>query len=153
MTSFYRAINSDPFEAFPSTFHINSVNDTEFTKFKFFFEGIQNDIKDTIKWIQEDKRPKVESRKVGHWNTRPKKRIAAACFSDTEDDDDSDEYEYDDDEEDSVEDDDRIPRNIWIVKPGENSNSGNGINVCSTINEIKNLILSTSSNKKNTYII
>jgi hypothetical protein len=30
----------------------------------------------------------------------------------------------------------RIPRNIWITKPGENSNRGCGITVCDTMAEI-----------------
>lgn len=30
----------------------------------------------------------------------------------------------------------KVPKNIWIMKPGENSNRGNGITVCSTIREI-----------------
>lgn len=30
----------------------------------------------------------------------------------------------------------KVPRNVWILKPGENSNRGNGITVCSTIKEI-----------------
>ena len=29
------------------------------------------------------------------------------------------------------------PANLWIVKPGENTNRGNGINVCNTIDQIK----------------
>ena len=29
-----------------------------------------------------------------------------------------------------------IPRNIWITKPGENSNRGCGITVCDTMAEI-----------------
>ncbi len=29
--------------------------------------------------------------------------------------------------------------NVWIVKPGENTNRGNGIKVCSTLNEIKDI--------------
>lgn len=31
-------------------------------------------------------------------------------------------------------------RNIWIVKPGEISNRGNGITVCDELSEIKKLI-------------
>jgi hypothetical protein len=31
-----------------------------------------------------------------------------------------------------------VPKNIWILKPGENSNRGNGIIVCNSINEIRN---------------
>lgn len=30
--------------------------------------------------------------------------------------------------------------NIWIVKPGENTNRGNGISVCSKLREIKNIV-------------
>jgi hypothetical protein len=35
-------------------------------------------------------------------------------------------------------------RNIWIVKPGENSNRGNGIRICSTIEEIRELSVNNS---------
>ena len=31
----------------------------------------------------------------------------------------------------------RMPRNVWIIKPGENTNRGNGIEVASTICEVK----------------
>lgn len=30
----------------------------------------------------------------------------------------------------------RVPRNVWILKPGENSNRGNGITVVSTVREV-----------------
>ena len=30
--------------------------------------------------------------------------------------------------------------NIWIVKPGENTNRGNGISVCSKLRDIKNIV-------------
>lgn len=32
------------------------------------------------------------------------------------------------------------PSNIWIVKPGANSNRGYGITVCHSLNEIKRLV-------------
>ena len=35
--------------------------------------------------------------------------------------------------------------NIWILKPGENSNRGVGISVASTLSEIRQIIFSTSS--------
>jgi tubulin--tyrosine ligase len=36
MTAYYRAINSDPFEAFPMTFHFKNVtDDIEFKRFKY----------------------------------------------------------------------------------------------------------------------
>jgi hypothetical protein len=32
-------------------------------------------------------------------------------------------------------------RNIWIVKPGENTNRGQGIEVCSDLNEIRGIVM------------
>ena len=49
----------------------------------------------------------------------------------------------------------KVPKNVWIIKPGENTNRGNGINVSSNINEIKNLVqrANSSETKETTYII
>jgi predicted butyrate kinase (DUF1464 family) len=33
-----------------------------------------------------------------------------------------------------------VLRNIWIVKPGENTNRGKGIYVCGSLPEIKSLV-------------
>ena len=49
-----------------------------------------------------------------------------------------------------------MPKNVWIIKPGENTNRGNGINVSSNLNEIKSLISkagSTAKTQDRTYII
>jgi tubulin--tyrosine ligase len=46
--------------------------------------------------------------------------------------------------------------NSWIVKPGENSNRGNGIQVCLTLEEIKNIIKKKekySDGSPKTYIV
>ena len=37
----------------------------------------------------------------------------------------------------------KVPLNTWILKPGENTNRGIGINVCQNLNEIKQLVNST----------
>ena len=37
-----------------------------------------------------------------------------------------------------------IPRNTWIVKPGENSNRGVGINVAHDMQDIKHLVMDGS---------
>ena len=42
-------------------------------------------------------------------------------------------------------------KNIWILKPGENSNRGNGITVHSTLETIESIIKSEKSNR--TYIL
>jgi tubulin--tyrosine ligase len=43
--------------------------------------------------------------------------------------------------------------NIWILKPGENTNRGDGIHVCKTMKEVKALVLSTLHEKYRTWII
>ncbi|CAG9313058.1 unnamed protein product [Blepharisma stoltei] len=43
--------------------------------------------------------------------------------------------------------------NLWIVKPGELTNRGNGITVCSTLEEIINRIEEASSGLKHSYIV
>jgi len=34
----------------------------------------------------------------------------------------------------------RVPKNTWIIKPGENTNRGNGIDVCKSLQEIKQIV-------------
>jgi hypothetical protein len=51
--------------------------------------------------------------------------------------------EYTDNEEDiGVDFEWKIPTNTWIIKPGENSNRGNGIVVCKTLREIETHVCS-----------
>lgn len=49
----------------------------------------------------------------------------------------------------------RKPANLWIVKPGENSNRGNGITVCNNLDQIKSELKSNPHPKtgNHTYII
>ena len=49
----------------------------------------------------------------------------------------------------------RMPKNVWIIKPGENTNRGNGIEVASNLNDVKQIIqrASTSNDKEKTFII
>lgn len=39
-------------------------------------------------------------------------------------------------------------KNIWICKPGENSNRGNGITVVSTVDEVRSLVKSMNGQKR-----
>lgn len=43
--------------------------------------------------------------------------------------------------------------NIWIIKPGENTNRGHGISVSKDYNEITNIIEESTSSKKRTCIV
>ena len=47
-------------------------------------------------------------------------------------------------------------KNLWIIKPGENSNRGNGIQVCKTLAEIKQILkdpIDPRTNQPRTYIV
>jgi hypothetical protein len=44
-------------------------------------------------------------------------------------------------------------KNLWIIKPGENTNRGHGIEVCKTLSEIEAIIASSSSGSITTYIV
>ena len=47
----------------------------------------------------------------------------------------------------------KAKRNIWIVKPGENTNRGNGIIVAKDFNEIKQIIEESTASRKRTCIV
>ena len=44
-------------------------------------------------------------------------------------------------------------KNIWIIKPGENTNRGNGITVSKDYEEIRQIVLESTANRKRTCII
>ena len=46
----------------------------------------------------------------------------------------------------------RIPKNSWIIKPGENTNRGNGIDVCKSMQEVKSVVGRATKGDR-TYII
>ena len=47
-------------------------------------------------------------------------------------------------------------KNVWIIKPGENSNRGHGIQVCKSLSDIKNIIkdrIDSRTGQKRTFIL
>jgi tubulin--tyrosine ligase len=87
LQEFYTAKDRDPWAALPVTFHVHecSENDSEYVKFKMFYEGLG---------------------------------------------------EY------------------WIIKPGENSNCGQGIQVAKNIQDVENIIGQAKEKRsKRTYIV
>ena len=102
------------------------MNDPEYHKFVNYFKALENkyknaesQIKAAIKQYHADKKDAKNNKKNGG----------------------EDEYgsEYDSDDEEAIE---RIrkkyrsPQNTWIIKPGENTNRGQGITVVKTIREV-----------------
>ena len=67
-------------------------------------------------------------------------------------DQEEDEEESDDSEVKEYKMQNRIPKNSWIIKPGENTNRGNGIDVCKSMQEVKSVVGRATKGDR-TYII
>ena len=82
-------------------------------------------------------------------STRTNKK-RTSCPTGTEEDYDEEDEEYFDEVDDNLNKEQKNrtevkeamlkQRNIWILKPGENSNRGHGINVASNLKEVKSLM-------------
>jgi hypothetical protein len=98
MRNYYDALGQDVFDNLPVTFHIkNGLDDPEFTRFKAYYDQEDENIK--------NKKALKAKKKLMSPETSPKRAEENGEF-----------YQS------------NAPmRNIWILKPGENTNCGNGI--------------------------
>jgi hypothetical protein len=101
----------------------NEGDEIGFQEFKSFF--VQHDIE-----LKEIEKRMIEERRQRILNKKKEKRGNV-----TDSDDEEEESEEEDSEEDEI-----FPRNIWIAKPGENMCCGNGIQVVSSIQEVRHMI-------------
>jgi hypothetical protein len=160
MWEYYKSMDKSPWNALPVTFHIeNGLNDPEYLKFLNYYQRVDIDIYNrTIfknqelskrKWEEENKKKieKKEKKELAKEKDKERdkgkvrkkmKKVRKAVFSSSDDESVSSD-EYDSDEE-SEDDEFKIPKNMWIVKPGENTNRGNGIQVCSSLQQVMNII-------------
>eukprot|EP00357_Protocruzia_adherens_P014425 CAMPEP_0115044926 /NCGR_PEP_ID=MMETSP0216-20121206/47833_1 /TAXON_ID=223996 /ORGANISM="Protocruzia adherens, Strain Boccale" /LENGTH=249 /DNA_ID=CAMNT_0002427687 /DNA_START=132 /DNA_END=877 /DNA_ORIENTATION=+ len=129
MRYYYQLQNKDVFEFLPVTYHVTGgINDPEFKRFEQHFLKIQDQIK--------------KSQKTKTVSKRRKRKISS--------DSDSDSESSESDEEDTT------SKNIWIVKPGENTNRGRAIEVYNDLRSIKKEVSSvvmTGSGERRSYII
>lgn len=155
MWEYYKSMEKSPWNALPVTFHIeNGLSDPEFSRFLNYFQRLEVEIQNrTIfktqelskrKWEEESKK-KIEKKerakeRANERATKKGKRVAKPVISSSEDESISDYDSDEDSDEDSEDDEFKIPKNMWIVKPGENTNRGNGIQVWSSLHEIQNII-------------
>ena len=102
LRNYYESLNQDPFIALPVTFHVkNGLADPEFANFKEHYRKVEEEVK---------------VRKA----LRLKRKHERAEFS----------PEQSPDKAEKAEPEQPLPppiKNIWIIKPGENTNCGNGI--------------------------
>lgn len=150
MSEYYRSMEKSPWDALPVTFHIeNGLSDPEYNKFMNYYQKVEMEIqhKTMMKNMelarrrrQEAQQKKAEKKEALKVKAKKRgKRVVKSEVSSSESDSNSSE-ETDSEEEESEDDEFKIPKNMWIVKPGENTNRGNGIQVCSNMFEVQNII-------------
>jgi len=113
MNQYYLAMKKDPFDTLPLTFHIrNGLEDPEFTKFASYYQNIESKIIQQQQQLSSQNTLKSADLKDTLENTKSTLSISNQT----------------------------IEKNIWIIKPGENTNRGNGIQVLREFEEIKKAI-------------
>jgi hypothetical protein len=132
MASYYRQLGEDPFGVIPLTFHIEKgLKDPEFEKFRLYFKVLEDEKRVKSAELEQKKRAYLMSKINKSQDDQVGSDESFGCLSEEEEE----EYLAElGDLEDYFK--VRVPKNIWILKPGENSNRGNGIMVCSTMREI-----------------
>ena len=142
MSEYYKSLNKSPWDALPITFHIeNGLNDLEYSKFLSYHNRIEFEILNknmyknrvlaerTRKHKEQQKRERIERQNklkkegIARRDKRTTKSHISSSDSQSSEDSDCDSDDTSDDDE------FKIPKNMWIVKPGENTNRGNGIQV------------------------
>ena len=142
MRKYYDSLGSDPFKVLPLTFHTEQgVNDPEFRKFSSYYNKVEAHFKQSEKQIKQAIKDYQTERKNAKTLAQESKK-AAGEKKGAKDDDygsevDSDEYE---DAVEKIRKKYRAPQNTWIIKPGENTNRGQGISVVKTIKEVESIV-------------
>ena len=142
MRDYYRQRNQDPFEVLPLTFLVkHGLSDPEFKRFTAYYE----DLSKRIQVLEREKQALLRARRA---------QINGERGSEWEEEEDCGEDDGDIGIR-EIEEKYRVPKNIWIIKPGENTNRGNGINVSASLSEIRSLVqrAHSSEQKEKTYII
>ena len=144
MSLYYQSLNQDPFQILPLTFHTTKgTQDPEYARFVQtfnMFEQSAKAAKEATKKALKQYRDEIKS--------KGKKKKAV-------------QYEYGTEEESEEEEEaiqqirraHRAPQNTWIIKPGENTNRGVGIQLARSLREVQQIIGRESSNSERTYIL
>jgi hypothetical protein len=104
------------------------MQDPEFEKFKQYFYSLEEEKKVKQKMLNAKKKEYIkEKRKAEGYGSEDETGSIG---------EEDEEYYLGDIEDIEEHFGIKVPKNIWIMKPGENSNRGNGIFVCSTMREI-----------------
>ncbi len=121
MLHYYESMGEDPFKVLPLTFHTKKgLKDLEFTKFTTYCTQLETKIKNLE--LKQQRAIQDLRKKLGL-------NAGKSAGSDYEDDDALEHKEITELKKQMG----KIPKNTWIIKPGENTNRGNGIEVCKSL--------------------
>ena len=125
-------MGEDPFTFLPLTFHIeHGVKDPEFDKFRQYYNILEEEKKTKSAELNKKKKEFIKNkRKLEGYGSEDSDGNGSIC------EEDEDYYFADIVEDLETYFDVIVPKNIWILKPGENSNRGHGITVCSNMREV-----------------
>jgi len=130
LSKYYEKSGLDLNDIVPLTFHIKNAKDVENFKERFDINNSEIEIvQSRLSELEENYSNSDNEENISKSLSKPRKSILDAC------------KEY----KNYL----KCNKNIWIVKPGENTNRGKGILVTKDFNEIKDFI----SNTTHTYII
>lgn len=162
MKHYCDATNEDVFAGLPVTFHIkNGLDDPEFTRFKAYYDKAEEEIK-TRKALKLKKRQEklaADAEASQSPETSPEKtdRPKEAGLEGSEQQQKQRESKTGEVAEPAAPEyhQSSAPmKNIWILKPGENTNCGNGIQVARDFNEIVEIVTESNRNsRKRTCIV
>lgn len=143
MRRYYEMLGKDPFEVLPLTFHMkDGVNDPDYRVFKDYYDRLEKQI---------NAKEREKNIAVKAYLSKRRKQAQSSICTDFQDEDSHEDSEEEREVE-AIKLKFRTPLNTWIVKPGENTNRGNGISVVKDIRDVNSLINSRYREER-TYII
>ena len=148
MRDYYKGIGQNPYSVLPVTYMISNTNDPEFKQFEQYYHATRNKITE-IKRLLDAELQNYYKKRANDGKTKSKRKRIENEYGDES------EYDlYEDDEEvKAIRKKYKVPCNTWIVKPGEDTNRGKGINVASEFHEIKSLTAQTCNGHSDTTAI
>jgi len=137
MRRYYEMLGQDPFKVLPLTFHTTKgIHDPDFKKFKDYYTNLDAHIK-----RKEDERKKAVKKFKEDYKKKRAERDDSSSDSEEEKELEKIKQQY------------KTPKQTWIVKPGENTNCGQGISVVKSLKEVQSLIGNGKGSGERTYII
>jgi hypothetical protein len=164
MKNYYEAMDEDVYRNIPLTFHVkNGKDDPEFEKFTKYYMKCEEDIKNMKAKRKENQNKKTESKNEVNEeqaskdnNTTGQNNADAAGSPSKVDDNNDNSNAQEKEKQDKPQKYYRSqvpPKNIWIIKPGENTNRGQGIQVAKDFQDIKDIIADQSNMRNRTCIL